>query len=227
MATAGRIALVFDMDNTLIGSHIDFPAIRGALVAALHGAGASNVPENALRRRAIAELVALGAAHDRAHGTALETQMWQVIELHEAAGLRDAAPLDDSPRVLGELRGRGFRTAILTNNGRNAAKAALRSAGLTDCIETIVARDDVAALKPAGDGVMEAVRRLHPVERTYVIGDSWIDGAAAAASGALFIAYRKTPDDLREHGVHPWRTIGHLRELLDLPLVTRNACTSR
>lgn len=213
-----RVALIFDMDNTLLGSHIDFATIRRALITLLHDAGATEAPEETLRLRAIADLVALGVAHDRAHGTALEAQMWKVIEAHEALGLRDAAPLDGSPGVLGELRTRGFRTAVLTNNGRTAALAALQSAGLSDCVETVVARDDVAALKPAGDGVAEATRRLSPVERVYVIGDSWIDGAAAAAKGALFISYRRAPDDLREHGVRPWRAIMHLAELLDLTL---------
>lgn len=218
MIPARRVALVFDMDNTLLGSHIDFAAIRRALIALLHDARATEAAEETLRLRAIADLVALGVAHDRAHGTALEAQMWRVIEAHEAVGLRDAAPLDGSPGVLGELRTRGFRTAVLTNNGRTAALAALRSAGLMDCVETVVARDDVAALKPAGDGVAEATRRLSPVKRAYVIGDSWIDGAAAAATGALFISYRRAPDDLLKHGVRAWRTIAHLAELLDLAL---------
>ena len=218
MVAPGRVALVFDMDNTLIGSHIDFPAIRRALITLLRDASAADTPEDTLRRRAIADLVARATAYDRAHGTALEAQMWKVIEAQEAAGLRDAAPLDESPRILQTLRGRGFRIAVLTNNGRAASVAALRSAGLTDWVETLVTRED-AALKPAGDGVVEALRRLGHSGRTYVIGDSWIDGAAAAASGARFIAYRRSANDLGEHGIRPWRTITHLAELLNLALI--------
>jgi phosphoglycolate phosphatase len=217
MVPPGRVALVFDMDNTLIGSHIDFPAIRSALITLLRDASALDASEDDLRRRAIAELVARGAAHDRAQGTALEAQMWKVIEAHEAAGLRDAAPLDESPKILQTLRGRGFRIAVLTNNGRAASQAALRSAGLSDWVETLVTRED-AALKPAGDGVVEALRRLGHSGPAYMIGDSWIDGAAAAASGARFIAYRRSAEDLAERGVRPWRTITHLAELLDLAL---------
>ena len=89
---------------------------------------------------------------------------------------------------------------------------------MIDRAEVIVARDDVRALKPAGDGVTEAARRLGQVERLYVIGDSWIDGAAAAASGARFIAYRRPIEELRDRRVEPWRTIAHLGELLDLDL---------
>jgi phosphoglycolate phosphatase len=219
MIASDRVALVFDMDNTLIGSHIDFVAIRRALIALLRRAGATEEPDESLLRRAIAELVALGIAHDRTHGTALVPRMWDVIESHEAAGLRDAAPLDDSPSVLAALKARGFRIAVLTNNARRGALRALRSAGLEACCETVVTRDDVAALKPAGDGVIEAVRWFGRIERAYVVGDSWIDGAAARAAGARFIAYRRTADDLRDHGVRPWRTIMHLAELLDVGLL--------
>lgn len=218
MIAPERVALVFDMDNTLIGSRIDFPAIRRSLIALLRAAGAAHEADDVLMRRAIAQLVAVATAHDRVHGTTLAPRMWEIIETHEADGLRDAVPLDDAGEVLGALRARGFRIAILTNNGRAGALDALRAAQLLDRAEIIVARDDVRALKPAADGVTEAARRLGGVERLYVIGDSWIDGAAAAAAGARFIAYRRPVEELRDRGVEPWRTITHLAELLDIDL---------
>ena len=218
MAAPGRIALIFDMDNTLIGSHIDFPAIRRSLIALLRAAGAAGEADDILMRYALAHLIALGAAHDRVHGTAVTRRMWEIVETHETDGLQRALPLDGAGEVLATLRARGFRLAILTNNGRAGALDALRAAALLDQVDVIVARDDVRALKPAGDGVTEAARRLGGIERTYVIGDSWIDGAAAAASGARFIAYRRPREELRDRGVHPWRTIAHLADLLAIDL---------
>jgi phosphoglycolate phosphatase len=218
MAAPGQTALIFDLDNTLIGSRIDFPAIRRSLIALLRTVGAVDEPDEVLARRAIAQLVAIGTAHDLAHGTTLTRRMWAIIEAHETDGLRDALPIDGARDVLGALGARGFRIAILTNNNRAGALDALRAAHLIDRAEVVVARDDVPALKPAGDGVTEAARRLGQVERLYVIGDSWIDGAAAAACGARFIAYRRPIEELRDRGVHPWRTITHLAELLDIDL---------
>lgn len=208
-----RTALVFDMDNTLVGSHIDFTALRRSLVTLLQQAGAAQEDPNVLMQWPIAALVARGAEADRARRTALVPAMWAVITAHERQGLRDAAALDDAPRVLRELRGRGFRVAVVTNNARAAALAALESAGLASLVEVLVARDDAPALKPAGDGVLLALRLLAPIDRAYVIGDSWIDGAAAAEAGALFIAYRRTAEDLRAHSVVPWRVIQRLSDL--------------
>lgn len=194
-------------------------AIRRSLVALLRTAGATDASDEALTRRAIPELVTCGAAHDRAHGTAMTEEMWRIIDAHERAGLVDAAALDDAPEVLRTLAARGHPVAILTNNSRDAALEALRATGLLDCALTVVARGDVSVLKPAADGMREVLRRLG-VEgpSTYVVGDSWIDGAAAAATGARFIAYRRPADELRQRGITPWRTIQHLRELLDLGL---------
>lgn len=213
-----KIALVFDMDNTLIGSRIDFAAIRGALIALLHRSGATAEPEAALRVRAIAQLLAIGTAHDEARGTALVPEMWRIIAAYEAEGLRDAAPIDGAAQVLDALRRRGHAIAVLTNNARAPSRAALHAAGLGGWLESLFAREDVPALKPAPDGVRTAIRHLGGADGAFVIGDSWIDGAAADGAGARFIAYRRTVDDLRPRGVVPWRTIAHLGELLDLTL---------
>jgi phosphoglycolate phosphatase len=211
-----EIALVFDMDNTILGSHIDFAAIRRTLGAMLRGAGATAESDERLRRRGIGELVACGAAHDAARGTALAPAMWAIISAHETEGLRDAAALDGAAGVLAALRARGYRLAILTNNSRAAALLALETAGLAGVADTVVTRDDVPAMKPAADGAVEALRRLGGLRGAYVIGDSWIDGTAAAGAGARFIAYRRTAEDLRPHGVRPWRVVTHLAELLDI-----------
>jgi len=217
MSTAS--ALIFDMDNTLIGSRIDFAAIRRTLIALLRGAGATDATDETLTRRAIPELVMCGTVHDHAHGTAMTEEMWRIIDAHERAGLAEAEVLDDAPAVLRTLGARGHPVAILTNNSRAAALEALRATRLLECAQTLVARGDVMALKPAGDGVREALRRLGGTgPRAYVIGDSWIDGAAAAATGARFIAYRRPVEELRQRGVTPWRTVQHLRELLELDL---------
>ena len=218
MTEVGRIALIFDMDNTLIGSHIDFAAIRRSLVALLRAVGAVQEPDDTLLRRAIAELMAAGATFDRDHDTTVVPQMWEIIEAHEAHGLRDALPLDGAPEVLAGLQAKGFRIAILTNNRREMALEALRAAGVLPHAEVLVARDDAPAMKPSGDGVTEAARRLGGVERFYVIGDSWIDGAAAAEAGARFIAYRRTAEELKDRGIRPWRSIGHLADLFALDL---------
>lgn len=223
---ATQIALIFDMDNTVLGSHIDFAAIRRELGAMLREAGATAESDEALRREAIGELVARAASHDVERGTAIAPRMWEIISAHEAEGLRGAAALDGAPEVLAALRARGYRIAILTNNSRGGASLALAAAGLARAAETVVTRDDVPTMKPASDGVVEALRRLagrQELRAAYVIGDSWIDGAAARGAGARFIAYRRGAEELLSRGLRPWRVIHHLGELLGIEFAADGA----
>ena len=53
-----------------------------------------------------------------------------------------------------------------------------------------------------------------------MVGDSWVDGAAAQAGGAAFIAYGADPAELARRGVAP-RTV--LRDLRHLPEWLRTA----
>mgnify|MGYP003694753625 CR=1 FL=1 len=57
-------------------------------------------------------------------------------------------------------------------------------------------RDDVRALKPDPDGLRVIRARWPDAEHVVVVGDSWVDGAAAQAGGVPFIAYRPDHDEL-------------------------------
>ena len=78
-------------------------------------------------------------------------------------------------------------------------------------LPVVVARDK-AGLKPdpAGLRLLEAE---FPERRIWVIGDSWVDGAAAQAGGAGFIAYVADPAELARRGVAPRTVLQDLRQL--------------
>ncbi len=97
---------------------------------------------------------------------------------------------------------------------------ALEKFALRPYFDLVVTRDDVPALKPAPDGVRHAMSWFAArTTRTLVIGDSWIDGAAARGAGATFLAFQPRPNDLESRGVHPVGVVQRLQdlELLDLP----------
>jgi len=123
----------------------------------------------------------------------------------------------DARPTLDRLRTAGLRLAVLTNNSVASAEATLERFDLADAFELVLARERVALLKPAGDGVLLAHSRLGQGQ-TYVVGDSYLDGLAAqrAAVGAKFIAFRANPDDLAARGVLSWASIRALAELPSL-----------
>lgn len=207
------VALIFDLDNTLIHSTIDFMRTRHQLIDLLEAAGRAPAPRQVLLREPIPHLAALGEGDP-----ALARAMWDVIAAAEAEGIRSAGLVEHASEVLRTLRARGYRLAVLTNNAREAVLPKLEEFGLDVLFDVIATRTEVPALKPSPDGVRYILARLPGVEVAYVIGDAWIDGLAAEAAGARFIGFGPRQESARERGVTAWRWIADLRELLALPL---------
>jgi phosphoglycolate phosphatase len=99
---------------------------------------------------------------------------------------------------------------------------ALGRFGLIPHFDLIVTRDEMGALKPAPDGWAVIARHFDGVstdaevraERAVVVGDSWVDGLAAAKAGVPFVAYRARVTDLARWGIEP---VAHFTDLAALP----------
>ena len=218
MPQSSEIALIFDLDNTLIHSTIDFMGTRHRLIDVLMSAGAVSAPREVLIREPIPHLVAMGEAA----GEALGRAMWEVVSAAETEGLREAVAVEHAAEVLAALRARGYRLALLTNNTRSGVLPKVGELGLDGYFDVIATRTEVPALKPSPEGVRYILHRLPAVRLAYVIGDAWIDGRAADEAGARFIGFGERRAASLERGVRPWAWIADLRELLDLDL-TRGA----
>jgi HAD superfamily hydrolase (TIGR01549 family) len=208
-----EIALIFDLDNTLIQSTIDFMGTRHRLIDLLEAAGRAPAPRDVLIREPIPHLAALGEAD-----ADLARTMWDVIAAAEAEGIRRAGPMEHAGEVLRTLHAQGYRLAVLTNNARDAVQPKLEEFAFDVFFDVVATRTEVAALKPSPEGVRYILRHLPAARLAYLIGDAWIDGLAAAAAGARFIGFGPREQVARERGVHAWRWIADLRELLGLPL---------
>ena len=92
--------------------------------------------------------------------------------------------------VLNELRPQ-YRLAIATNRGPDMA-ALVRRFGFDAYVDTVVTADDVQNPKPHPEMLVLAAERLGlaPQQALYV-GDTQVDGLAAAAAGMPFICYRR------------------------------------
>jgi phosphoglycolate phosphatase-like HAD superfamily hydrolase len=196
---------VFDLDHTLVRSSLDLLAVRAEVraLAARHG-----VPlPDARTGPTIAQLIGVMAEVD----PALADSAWELVQEHETRALDSVESEPGAGTAATALLAAGFVLAVWTNNARQVAEVALARSGLAGFFPWLVTRDE-AALKPdpAGLGVL---RRAHPDARVWVVGDSWIDGAAALAGGATFIAYRADPGELARRRVTPALLVDDLRAL--------------
>jgi len=218
-ALLGPRAIIFDLDNTLVHSRIDFAAIRLALGVFLNEAGVSDglVITDGPRRLSIGQLIDLGSQHDARHGTQLSSQMWELVEQYEREGMLLASVDSDAPTTLATLRRRGYALGVLTNNSRTSSLEALRKFGLIPYLDPILAREDVPAMKPSPSGLIVAQERLGlDAESLLFVGDSHLDALAAGAAGCPFVAFRPRLADLEHHGIEPHGVIGALEELLEI-----------
>ncbi len=210
-----EVALIFDLDNTLLMSNIDFLAVRHRLIDLLEHAGAAGPPRDALVPLALPELVALGAAAS----ASLADAMWEVIRQAELAGLAGATLDAAAPVVLEAFRARGFQLAMLTNNASEMLAEVLATFGLAQYFRVMAARDTVPALKPAPDGIRHVLAQLAGIRRAYMIGDAWIDAGAAHAAGVRFIGVGPRRDTVEARGIPIWAWADDLSALLTLDLV--------
>ena len=202
--------VVFDLDNTLVHSRIDFLGIRRAIIARLLAAGVLEAPPADPRVRAIPEWMELAAEHN----PQLAADLWRTVDAFEREGMLHGTVEADVPDVLANFRAAGYRLAVLTNNSLGSAEAALDRFGLRTGLDLVLARERVAELKPSGAGVAQAHAALGGGP-TFVVGDSYIDGLAAARAevDARFVGFRTDAAGLAARGVEPWATIRALAEL--------------
>jgi HAD superfamily hydrolase (TIGR01509 family) len=77
----------------------------------------------------------------------------------------------------------GYRLGVVTSSARADVETQLRNAGIRDCFEVVVCRDDVKALKPAPDLYLRAMELLG-IRHALVLEDS-APGMAAARAAQL------------------------------------------
>src|SRR5207244_11550239 len=75
-------------------------------------------------------------------------------------------------------------------------------------------RDERAGRRPPPDGWRVIAARFASVRDAVVVGDSWVDGLAAAAAGIPFVAYRPREADLARWKITP---IARIDDLTALP----------
>ena len=205
---APRAVCVFDLDHTLVSSPLDLRAVGREMEAFVRDHGLVLPPRE--HRWSAPELFDLV----RREATHLEREVIAIPVAHERRAMAEASLEPYAWEALVAIKQLGLATAVWTNNDRVAADFVLARFDLLRHLDLVVTRDDVSHLKPHPDGLRVVRDRWPEAERIIVVGDSWVDGAAANAGGVPFIAYRSDPAELDPRGV---AVAARITSLLDLP----------
>ena len=123
--------------------------------------------------------------------------------------LADEGPMPGAVALLGKLKERGIRTAVVSSSSHHWVDGWLERLDLTGWFGTVVCRGDAERIKPAPDLYLEAVRRLGlAAEECLVIEDS-LNGIKAANAA----------------GIPVWAVPNRVTACLDFSLATR-VCAS-
>jgi phosphoglycolate phosphatase len=203
---------VFDLDHTLIQTPLDLVAMA-ADMRALIEAATGPLPYRRERYR-VGELI----AYCRTQAPTLEAAAWDLALDHERRAMKVATLESGALEALAGARRAGFATALWTNNARMLTLPALERLGLARELELIVTRDDMRALKPDPDGWRVIAGHFKALltagSPAVIVGDSWVDGVAAAKAGVPFVAYRARQAELDRWRVTP---VAHFSDLALLP----------
>jgi HAD superfamily hydrolase (TIGR01509 family) len=95
----------------------------------------------------------------------------------------------ESVPTLTGLNARGIKVAVVTNSPADVARTILEEAGIVP--DGLVCAGDVAAPKPAPDGILKALSILAiATSQAVFVGDTIYDREAARRAGVHFVGYR-------------------------------------
>lgn len=185
------VAAIFDIDGTLVALRFDVKGTRKALIEELarYGYSTSGLDLATPTQKILDAAKAQTLPEDDARYEKLRESVFAILDKFEMESVLSTSPFPGTRETLDHLKSRGIRIAVLTNSGKKAALGALRIAGLLDCFEFVLTRDDTVLMKPRPEGLIMAVSRMGvPKESVYYVGDSPFDIDAARDAGIRMVS---------------------------------------
>lgn len=204
--------IIFDMDNTLLQSRIDFAAMKADIFCYLHTSGI--VPADLpLSVHTCATLIEYGKQSGLSDEQ--ERVVWEIAAKHELMGMEGAGLEPDVESLLQRLHQK-YTLAIVTNNSIDAANEALHKTGIHGYFDLIVGREQMSALKPSPSGFHYVLKQFPQIapDTWLSVGDSWIDGKASTEAGIRFICYQTNLEIMTERGVTALARIENIPDLI-------------
>ncbi|WP_159887433.1 HAD family hydrolase [Paenibacillus puerhi] len=206
--------IIFDMDNTLLQSRIDFAAMKQHIHKYLLSTGLLPIgfPWQEHTSSTMIEYAREAGLNEAGYA-----EVMGIAAEHELRGMEGAGLEPGAEELLAALHGR-YALAVVTNNSQCAALKALRLTGIADYFDLIAGREQMTALKPSSSGFNYVLEQFphSPAEEWISVGDSWIDGQGSMGAGIAFVSYKAGLEAMLSKGVEPKAGIHALGELMNV-----------
>ncbi|RJX37650.1 HAD family hydrolase [Paenibacillus pinisoli] len=205
--------IIFDMDNTLLRSRIDFQSMKRETYRYL--VEAHFLPPGWNLDQHTTSTIITEALSTHIMSPERIREMWDIAKKHEVEGMKGASLEEGVVQLLNELHHQ-YRLVIITNNAVEAAETALREHHIGALFDLIIGRERMVRIKPSPNGFLNVLEHFNDTtaEEWISVGDAWIDGKASQAAGISFVAYNGDPIKMQQHEVVPIGEISDIRELI-------------
>jgi len=224
-------AVVFDLDDTLVTSTVDYVKFRRLIIEriALEGVdpGSYNDSENivTLLRRYREWMEGTGTTEDEI--VVRMAAMDRIMDAVEMERVDETRPIDGAREVLTLLKRKGIRIGILTRGCQEYAEKALSAAGLKDLVDAVETRNSTLRPKPDPESYFRIASILGVgKDETLFVGDHIIDADCAMNAGVPFVGVLSgsvSREVLLESGsVEVFETVGEMVPWLEEMLQQSN-----
>jgi phosphoglycolate phosphatase len=193
--------IIFDLDDTLIRSGINYTAIREEIYELFPpDAQVSN-----LHKTPILILASqLKLIDEQLYRTAK-----RLIERSEEESVEKAKIMEGAENIPEILEKNDIQSVIYTNNTQKTVNLYFEKPQFHFLKHfEFVTRDDVKHPKPNPEGILTILNKKSTTkDNTAYIGDSYIDAGAARKAGIRFILFDSRNLDLNAHRISPFATI--------------------
>jgi len=205
----GLRAALFDLDGTLIETHIDFGLMKRQMLHLAESAGLDPAHLRDLDILAIVEKSRDELEHRSGPETAarFRSKAFALLEEIEVSHCANPVEIPGAAELLQTLESRDIPVAIVTRNCRTVSERLVNRAGLTH--RALLTRDDVPLTKPDPAHLRAALVALGLPQTPHVmVGDHWMDVQGGQAAGMRTVGilrgrqpsyFDPAPPDLHVH----------------------------
>lgn len=203
MGDLGQLAVIFDLDGTLIDSVPDIHAATNRVLGAMGLAATDRATVQGFVGNGLPALIDRLLAHHR-HPLPAQDRAGLIARFEADYSARhDLTTLyPGAQQALTTLRDRGATLGLCTNKPIGPTRAILDHLALTPVFAAVLGGDSLPVRKPDPEHLQATARALGR-DKVVFVGDSEVDAAAAKAAALPFLlyteGYRKAPLDQIPH----------------------------
>jgi phosphoglycolate phosphatase len=185
--------IVFDLDSTLVQSHVDFPKMKKNIIELLESNGHPLGTLSTTEQTTVVIMEHAEREWERKGKTESERRrLRDAITIYMNQGELEAIEtLEDIPgaaEAIEKLKAMGFKLAVLTRGHHGYAVEALKKMGINRYFDVILGRGETPQPKPYREAIDYTVRQMGlTVDEVVMVGDHQIDYDSAKNSRCRFI----------------------------------------